>query len=204
VKVFVKICGMNDARAVDAALAAGADAVGFVFAKSPRQVTVEHARAISAGVPKNVLRVAVMLHPDDDAWREVLDVFRPDVLQTDAADFDYLDVPSRIRRWPVVREGEPCDKPLQEFVYEGQKSGRGETVNWQHAAPLASRGRMILAGGLNAANVGEAIRIVNPFGVDTSSAVESVPGKIDPDKICAFINAVRAAETGLGKHEVLN
>jgi phosphoribosylanthranilate isomerase len=81
-----------------------------------------------------------------------------------------------------------------EFLYEGRCSGSGETVEWGLAATLARRGRMILAGGLDAANVGEAIARVRPFGVDVSSAVESAPGKKDPRKIRAFINAARAAQ----------
>ena len=79
------------------------------------------------------------------------------------------------------------------FVYEGQKSGHGETVDWVIAAGHSRQGRMILAGGLSAANVGEAIARVAPFGVDVSSAVESRPGVKDPDRIRAFIEAAKAA-----------
>ena len=79
------------------------------------------------------------------------------------------------------------------FVYEGQKSGFGETVNWTVAAGIARRGRMILAGGLDIENVGEAIRQVSPYGVDVSSAVESTRGKKDAAMIAAFVAAARAA-----------
>lgn len=197
--MLIKICGMRDARNVEAAIEAGADALGFVFAESPRRVTPEEARFATAQVPSDVLRVAVMLHPAAADWQAVREVFEPDVLQTDAADFDYLDVPDSIRRWPVVREGDATLTVPAQFVYEGQKSGQGQTVDWDYAASLAARGRMILAGGLDAGNVAEAIRRVRPFGVDTSSAVESAPGQKDPAKIRAFIRAARAAAKETGK-----
>ncbi|MCI0516568.1 MAG: phosphoribosylanthranilate isomerase [Woeseiaceae bacterium] len=197
--VLIKICGMTDEEGVRAAVRAGADAVGFVFAESPRRVTPQHARAISKGVAPGVLRVAVMLHPDDDAWQEVLDVFEPDVLQTDARDFDNLSVPPRVRRWPVMREGDEVDTLPAEFLYEGRLSGRGETTDWDRAAELALRGRMILAGGLGAGNVAAAIARVHPFGVDVSSAVESAPGRKDPRKIREFIDAVRTAQSGMSE-----
>jgi phosphoribosylanthranilate isomerase len=82
------------------------------------------------------------------------------------------------------------------FVYEGSSSGRGERVDWQIAAAIAKKGRMILAGGLDADNVVEAIERVMPWGVDVSSGVESAPGVKDPDLIHAFVAAVRATETG--------
>jgi phosphoribosylanthranilate isomerase len=194
--MLIKICGMRDAKAIDAAIEAGADAIGFVFAESPRRISASEARQAAQQIPTDVLRVAVMLHPGNDEWLQVCDLFKPDVLQTDASDFDYLDIPQGISRWPVVREGDATLALPPEFVYEGRRSGRGETVDWGFAASLASQGRMILAGGLDETNVGDAIRKVRPFGVDTSSAVESAPGKKDPAKIRAFIKAVRAAEKG--------
>ena len=197
--LLIKICGMTDEDGVRAAVGAGADAVGFVFAESPRRITPQHARAISKGVAPGVLRVAVMLHPDDDAWQEVLEVLKPDVLQTDAGDFDCLDVPPHVRRWPVIRDGDAVDTVPAEFLYEGRLSGRGQTTDWDRAAELALRGRMILAGGLSAGNVAAALERVRPFGVDVSSAVESAPGRKDPCRIREFIDAVRAAQSGLSK-----
>lgn len=191
---LVKICGLRHVATVDAAVRAGADAVGFVFAKSVRQVTARHAAFSAANVPENVLRVAVMMHPSADEWEEVQTIFCPDVLQTDAEDFEELDVPDDITRWPVIREGsisEECDIP-NTFVYEGKTSGQGETVDWSIAAGLAVRSQLILGGGLSRDNVAEAIRQVGPYGVDVSSAVETSPGEKDPDMICAFIEAVRS------------
>jgi len=194
--VLVKICGMTDAQAIDAAAAAGADALGFVFyEQSPRNLSPEAAAQLAAKVPAHVRRVAVMLHPDRELWLEVASRLQPDVLQTDSDDFSYLDVDQGIEKWPVLREGAvPEDAALPDtFVYEGRRSGRGEKVDWQFAAGLARRGRMILAGGLTTANVAAAISEVAPFGVDVSSAVESRPGVKDVAKIEAFIEAAKAA-----------
>jgi len=193
---LVKICGMTDSSAVRAAVAAEADAIGFVFyAKSPRNVSAEQARQLAKDIPANIRRVAVMLHPDVALWKEVETVFRPDILQTDNEDFSCLQVAAGIEKWPVIREGSIRDETAfpETFVYEGRKSGSGEVVNWAIAADIAQRGNMILAGGLDIENVGEAIRQVAPYGVDVSSAVESERGKKDVAKIAAFIAAARSA-----------
>lgn len=195
--VFVKICGLQERKHVDAAVAAGADAVGFVFAESVRRVTPDHARAISAAVPEDVKRVAVMLHPANDEWLEVLRIFDPDVVQTDANDFDALDVPYSVERWPVFREGGSKPDTDGTFVYEGPKSGQGEAVDWSAATGIAAKGDMILAGGLDATNIATAITTVRPFGVDVSSGVESSPGQKDSGRIRQFISAARAAEKNL-------
>ncbi len=194
--MLVKICGMTDSVAVEAAVEAGVDALGFVFyAKSSRNISAKQARALAASVPTHVRRVAVMLHPDKALWENVQTVLRPDVIQTDAEDFAYLNVDNGIEKWPVLREGAQREQPSYPdvFVYEGQKSGHGERVNWALAADIARQGRMILAGGLDVENVGEAIQQVEPYGVDVSSAVESHPGKKDVAKIAAFIAAAKAA-----------
>ena len=200
--MFVKICGLRTREHVDVAIAAGADAVGFVFAESVRRIDPAAASAITGSVPDNVRKVAVMLHPTNDEWQHVLAGFEPDVLQTDADDFDTLDVPASIERWPVYRESKNGSDPLLEkgsnrFLYEGAKSGQGETVDWSRAAKIAEQGSMILAGGLGPANVADAIRAVRPWGVDVSSGVESAPGQKDPRLIQEFISAARAAEKEL-------
>ena len=195
-KTFVKICGIQDADIAAAAIAAGADALGFVFAESPRRVTAAEAVAAAAAIPDGVSRVAVMRHPSAGAWATVCTEFAPNVLQTDAGDFASLEVPAGVTRWPVLREGETNagDVPPGVFVYEGPSSGSGQTVDWSRAAALARRGRMILAGGLTPGNVAAAISEVRPWGVDVSSGVESAPGQKDADLIREFIGAVRAAE----------
>lgn len=202
--MFVKICGLRTREHIDAAIAAGADAIGFVFAESVRRIDPAAAAEITDGVPADVRKVAVMLHPSNDEWRDVLAGFEPDVLQTDAEDFATLDVPASIERWPVYRERNKVADPFildlkgsATFLYEGAKSGQGETVDWSRAATIAERGNMILAGGLGPSNVGDAIRAVRPWGVDVSSGVESAPGQKDSRLIQAFISAARAAEREL-------
>jgi phosphoribosylanthranilate isomerase len=192
--VFAKICGITDEAAVRAAVAAGADAIGFVFhERSPRNLPIAEAIRIGKLVPAHIIKVAVTLHPEAVLWDEVQSSFRPDALQTDSDDFAGLNVDPGIEKWPVLREGSVPRNLPGIFVYEGTKSGHGQTVDWDIAATHAGGGRMILAGGLGAGNVVEAIRTVRPFGVDVSSAVESRPGVKDPDRICAFIEAAKAA-----------
>ena len=190
---LVKICGLRDRDTVNMAVAAGADAIGFVFADSVRRVTVREATTAAADIPLRVLRVAVMMHPSNEEWSAVASEFQPDVLQTDIADFEHLEVPPNIVRWPVIREDDADGETFPDtFVYEGAKSGQGQTVDWQRAAGIAARGNMILAGGLSVDNVATAIATVRPYGVDVSSAVEAVPGEKDPQKIKSFINAAKS------------
>ena len=191
--LVVKICGLRSAADVAVAVDAGANAIGFVFAESVRQVTPEEAASAARRLPDGIVRVAVMRHPSNDEWQAVLETFEPDVLQTDAEDFESLDVPKFVRRWPVIREGADGELP-DIFLYEGRDSGQGETVDWQRAAEIARRGRMSLAGGLDSGNGAEAVRIVKPYGVDVSSGVEMLPGRKDPALIQEFIRAARAAE----------
>ena len=192
----VKICGLTDAAGVNAAVAAGADAVGFVFfEQSPRNLNIGEAIELAALVPDQVLRVAVMLHPDAAFCDAVIAGLSPDVVQTDASDFAYLNIPGHIERWPVLRESTAGAKSAlpSRFVYEGESSGTGDRVDWQAASLVSAAGEMILAGGLDAGNVADAIRQVRPWAVDVSSGVESSPGRKDPDKIKEFISAARAA-----------
>lgn len=195
----IKICGLRSAADVTAAIAAGADAIGFVFAESKRRVTPTQAAVAASAAPQGIQRVAVMLHPSDAEWQQVLAGFQPDILQTDHEDFGDLDVPDNVARWPVYREGRmPANAALPEtFLYEGANSGHGETVDWSQAASVATRGRMLLAGGLDPLNVAQAVLTVRPFGVDVSSGVESQPGVKDPRLIHEFVMAARAAEQHL-------
>jgi len=199
-RVFVKICGINSSVAAAAAVAAGADALGFVFAPSPREVWPERALEICKGVPRNVLRVAVMHHPAPERWRRVLDVFEPDWLQTDAEDFESDGlreaIEERCPALPVYRDSRAPASPPARLLFEGAKSGSGRTADWDEARALASRTQLILAGGLDAANVADAIRRVRPWGVDVSSGVEKRRGEKDPRMIHEFVARVRALDAG--------
>lgn len=194
--VRVKICGLTDAAGINAAVAAGADAVGFVFfEKSPRNLSIGKAIELASLVPDRVSRVAVMLHPEAALCEAVIEGLSPDIVQTDASDFAYLDVPGDIERWPVLREGVVDAQTIlpARFVYEGGSSGQGDRVDWQKASRISAQGEMILAGGLDANNVASAIHEANPWAVDVSSGVESLPGRKDPHMIEQFIAAARAA-----------
>lgn len=196
--LLVKICGLTDEAAVAAAVAAGADAVGFVFhAASPRNLDPRRARELAAAVPAGVRRVAVSLHPARALVAKVLAEFEPDAWQTDAADLEAMALPPSVERWPVLRAGGPLPETLPgRFLFEGARSGAGEVADWSQAALLARRGELILGGGLDAANVAQAVRVVRPFGVDVSSGVESAPGRKDPARIREFVAAAREAAAG--------
>jgi phosphoribosylanthranilate isomerase len=193
--IWIKICGLTTAAAVSAAADAGAHAIGFVFAPSKRQVTPEIARTLSESVPKHIARVAVMQHPAQAWVDEVLSVFKPDVLQTDAEDLATLRLPLALEITPVIRSGQALPATLpSRLLFEGPVSGTGQLADWTHAAQLSDRTQLILAGGLNAANVAAAIARVRPFGVDVSSGVESAPGLKDLQKIHEFVRAARATD----------
>jgi phosphoribosylanthranilate isomerase len=190
--MWVKVCGMTSELAVRTAVTAGVDAVGFVFAPSRRQVSAQQALQLAVSVPTYVQRVAVMLHPAQALVDEVLSIFKPDVLQTDWEDLADLQLPGELIVMPVLRAG--CELPMnlpKRFLFEGAISGTGKTADWTQAASVAGRGELILAGGLNSANVAMAIKAVRPFGVDVSSGVEASPGVKDPQKIIEFVSAAR-------------
>ena len=92
--MFVKICGMTSEEAIHAAVTAGADAIGFVFAESPRRIAPDKAAQLCRDLPEDLVRVAVMQHPSAEEWQEVREQFTPDWLQTDAEDFPALDLPA--------------------------------------------------------------------------------------------------------------
>jgi len=195
---FIKICGMTDARAVEAALAAGVDAIGFVFAKSVRQVTPSQAAQLAAPARGRALCVAVTLHPDAAALRQVFEEFSPDVWQSDVEDLRGAAVPAGVATWPVLRTmpgtlTASLQRPDQPLLFEGPRSGTGTVADWSSARMLATVHRLILAGGLSPANVAEAIAQVRPFGVDVSSGVEDAPGCKSPALIESFVTTARAA-----------
>lgn len=195
--LWVKVCGLTTTDAVAAALEAGVNAVGFVFAESKRRVTAQQAAELARHVPSSIVRVAVMLHPSQAELDEVWSQFRPDVLQTDIDDLAALRVPEGLQVTPVIRAGRelPATLPTR-LLFEGPVSGAGETTDWSAAARLAARTQLILAGGLKPTNVADAIAAARPFGVDVSSGVEARPGVKDPMKIHEFVRIARAAGSG--------
>jgi phosphoribosylanthranilate isomerase len=194
-RLWIKICGMRTREAIEAAAQAGADAVGFVFHEaSPRNVTIESASALQSSVPAGLERVAVFLHPSQDLVDGVVAAIQPDWVQADAEDLATLRLPAGQRVLPVFRSGQARPELLpRRCLLESARSGAGERADWRDAASITAMTEVVLAGGLDADNVGEAVRCVRPFGVDVSSGVESGRGLKDVVKIRDFIQAARTA-----------
>jgi phosphoribosylanthranilate isomerase len=192
--MWIKICGMTTPAAVTAALAAQVDAIGFVFTPSARQLDPQTAARLAAPARGRVRCVAVSRHPTQAALDEIVSVFAPDILQADLSDLERLQLPAGLELLPVVRAGAAARLSLPPRVlFEGPVSGSGMRTDWRAARKLARDTQLILAGGLNAANVAAAIAAVQPFGVDVSSGVEERPGVKSPVAIANFVAAARAA-----------
>lgn len=190
--MWIKICGLTTPEAVAAALDAGVDAIGFVFAKSVRQVTPEAALRLAEPARGRVRVVAVTRHPTQQDIDDITSIFKADVLQTDAADLPLLRLPRQLEILPVLRGALDEAQPLpKRFLFEGPTSGAGITCDWSVAQALARRGELVLAGGLSPANVAQAIAQVRPFGVDVSTGVEVRPGVKGPVEIAKFVEAAR-------------
>ena len=192
--MWIKICGMTTAAAVAAALESRVDAIGFVFARSVRELTPQAAARLARAARGRVRCVAVTHHPHQAAVDEIVREFAPDLMQSDAADFATLRLPAALETLAVVRADSAAPAPLPaRILFEGPASGRGVVSDWRAAGALARRTQLVLAGGLNAVNVAAAIEQVQPFGVDVSSGVEERPGVKSPAAIASFVAAVRAA-----------
>jgi phosphoribosylanthranilate isomerase len=205
VRVRIKFCGMTRPEDAAAAAAAGADAIGIVFAPdTPRYVEPGDAAAICAALPPLVSRVGVFVDPDPAWVREVLSIVTLDLLQfhggEPAAFCTGFRVPYikavRVRgRDDILRAGaeHPAARALllDAFV-SGRAGGTGVTFPWSEV-PAGLRHPVILAGGLDEGNVADAIAAVHPFAVDVSGSVEARPRVKDPGKMQRFAAAVRAA-----------
>lgn len=189
--MFVKVCGLKTPEAVEAAVRAGVDAIGFVLAPSPRQVSLVEARALIALVPSCILKVAVFRAAPIALLPELLGGF--DVVQADAP---MPALPAGLRALPVFADGEDLAAraalaPDWLLVDGPRGGGRGEPADWGRVASVTGQRRVILAGGLSPENVRAAIQRVAPWGVDVSSGVERAPGDKDPARIAAFVAAAR-------------
>lgn len=190
--MWVKICGLTTPQAVAAALEAGVDAIGFVFAESPRCVTPEAAARLAEPARGRAACVAVTRHPQASAVEEILRVFKPDILQSDLADLATLALPASLAVLPVLRSSPADDQTLPaRLLFEGPRSGAGVPCDWSAARHLARRSQLVLAGGLDPDTVALAVDQVRPFGVDVSSGVEERPGIKSPAAIASFVAAAR-------------
>ena len=191
--MWIKICGMTTSEAVAAAVDAGVDAIGFVFAKSVRQVTPEQATVLAAPARGRIRCVAVTRHPSQHDIDRILQGFNPDVLQTDSADLHSLQLPRQLDLLPVLRNAPDGDDLPSRLLFEGLASGTGMPCDWSAAQQVARRTELVLAGGLNPNNVAAAIARVQPFGIDVSTGVETRPGVKSATQISLFVTAARAS-----------
>lgn len=206
-RVRVKICGITCPEDGVMAARAGADAIGLVFwPKSPRHVELAAAREIASAVPPLVVRVGVFVDPSAEVIAQAVEAGGLDVLQLHGSESPESLVGLPRRAVKAIRVGPGFDVEAA-MRYEGRAAGllldthvprapggSGETFDWSLVQELRPRASyLILAGGLDPANVALAIRAVRPDAVDVSSGVESRPGQKDADKVRAFIKAVREA-----------
>jgi len=204
VSVAVKICGITSSEDGRLAAAEGADAVGFVFwPRSPRYVQPTRAREIADALPPFVARVGVFVDASPEELERVAEVARLDVLQLHGvespgslrglsrralkairvdADFDV----SRLSAWFDAGVGVLLDRGSTH-----RPGGTGRTFDWSRIEGVRARGFLAVAGGLSPDNVSEAIERMRPDAVDVSTGVESTPGRKDPEKLRAFMDAVR-------------
>tara|TARA_E500000331_G_scaffold138353_2_gene135191 strand:- start:123302 stop:123889 length:588 start_codon:yes stop_codon:yes gene_type:complete len=193
--LFIKICGLNSIEAIESSISNGADAIGFVFAESPRKVSPEKALSLCKNLPKKLIKVAVTKNPSKKLFKEIINIFKPDWIQGEANDLLSSKILNKSSILPVFRDSQPIIHTYpSRILYEGENSGKSEIANWGKAAKISERTQLILAGGLNLTNIEKAIKIVSPWGVDISSGVESKLGIKDPKKISAFISLVRSME----------
>ena len=199
--MFVKICGITSEEDALLAVAMGADAVGFIFAPSKRQVAASHARDIARRLPPEILTVGVFR---DEAPKRVVDVVHAAGLR--AAQLHGHETPEQTRwvraRVPFVIQGFTAGDPAlgraddygaDAVLVDSPTPGSGQMFDWSLAegAPLGRR--VIMAGGLTPTNVADAIERVRPWGVDVATGVETAPGRKDARKVRDFVRNARAA-----------
>jgi phosphoribosylanthranilate isomerase len=211
--LLVKICGLKSPEMLDVALDCGADMVGFVFfAPSPRNVELAAAHALGARVRGRALKVALSVDAGDEELEQMVEALEPDLLQLHGR--EPLKRVSAIRRrfrLPVMKAvaiAERADllrvrsyeKEADRLIFDARApreasrpGGLGRSFDWQLLRNLDCAVPFMLSGGLDAGNVGEALRITRAPGVDVSSAIECAPGEKDADKIRDFIKAARQA-----------
>lgn len=203
----VKICGITRVDDALSAAAAGADAIGLVFyPPSPRAVTVEQAAAICAALPPLVTAIGLFVDADPGRVREVLAQVPLGLLQFHGDETaDYCDQFHRpyLKALRVRDDTDIAAAPaaypraqglLLDAYRPGVPGGTGEVFDWARI-PAAVAPRIVLAGGLNPANVADAVARVRPWAVDVSGGVEAAPGVKDAQRIEAFVAAVRRADS---------
>ncbi|MFC9790445.1 phosphoribosylanthranilate isomerase [Rhodococcus sp. NPDC127528] len=197
---FVKMCGLRDEATVDQAVRLGVDAIGFVFAASPRRVTPEQAALLRARIPDGVTAVGVFVGQSieeivDAATTAGIDTVQVHDLRSAAEVTALHEAGLTVIRAINTGGGSDHSTSLGEdlLLVDGAVAGAGVTWDWQDRSALPT-GRWILAGGLTRENVGRAVASSGAWGVDVSSGIESSRGVKDPELMVAFAEAVRAVE----------
>lgn len=204
-RVRVKICGFTEPEALDAAVQAGVDAVGFVLDPSPRQLSLQTAAQLIARVPPDVDTVAVVGRPELSELLKIHERLAPRWIQIMADALPSVQDRAGLRLIPAFEDGPDLvarvdayaaqsDDPSPLILVDGPRPGSGLKADWSQLTGLSTRFRLVLAGGIRAENVREAVALVGPHGVDLSSGVERVRGLKDPQMIREFMAAVRAVE----------
>ena len=215
--VLIKICGLMTPAALDVALEAGADMVGFVFfPPSPRNVGFQAARELNRRVRGRAQKVALSVDAGDEQLAAIIDALMPDMLQLHGDESPDRVVMVRTRFGLPVMKALPIaeradlspirlyDKLADRLIFDARApreatrpGGLGKSFDWRLLENLKAGVPFMLSGGLDAGNVAEALQVTRASGVDVSSGVERAPGEKDPDKIRAFIAAARTAAGAL-------
>ena len=190
----VKICGLSSPEAVTAAVDSGADYIGFVFAKSKRQVTLTQAHDLVKNIPVQVKKVGVFVNPSMEDLEQAIEVVPLDMVQIHG-DFDNslsekLSVPI-IRAVQVASASVILEDSADYFLFDAPMAGSGKSFDWKLLDTVSIEKPFFIAGGLTTENVAQAISIFQPYAVDVSSGVET-GGRKDIQKIKAFIERVKA------------
>ncbi len=198
--VRVKICGICDFDAAQAAVEAGADLLGFHFCSSDRHVSPEEAKAIVDALAVRPKIVGVFIDQDAAEVKEVADFVGLDLLQLHGSEQPGFDAGRPVIKVLKVREGQvpdagawPDPVMLDSWSLD-QRGGTGQTWDWDVARELLVTRKVFIAGGLEPGNVGKVVSQFKPYGVDVSSGVEASVRVKDHDKVRAFVHAVRLAE----------
>ena len=213
--LIVKICGLSTPETLDAALDAGADMVGFVFfPPSPRHLAFETARVLAGRVRDRAQKVALTVDAEEKFLQSVVEALRPDMLQLHGVEStDRVESLRSTFGLPVMKAVPialkddlariaPYAAVADRLLFDARAprdatrpGGLGNTFDWRLLQDVKPGVPFMLSGGLDADNVGEALRITRVSGIDVSSGVERAPGVKDSDKIRAFIRAARMAQT---------
>jgi phosphoribosylanthranilate isomerase len=197
--LWVKLCGISTPSALEAAVAAGADAIGLVMTKSSRRITVEQASDLADEARGSITTVAVFFEPGAQLVERVRDEVGVDLFQ---AEPDYLEGVDGIERLCVVHDQDDLSEAVEEarsksagrvLVESSGHGGFGSQPDWNRVRGLGDLSDVVVAGGLRPDNVGRVVNLVSPGGVDVSSGVETSPGVKDPVLMMDFVDAARSA-----------